>query len=88
MAVLIIDSWQSYCSECRKPAAWTENGHELVLGYGPDNGKAGCGAVWEGISSGYLNLLIRFENGDWPQHFPEWMRRLPIVNHWGFTPSE
>lgn len=43
--VLEIGSWSSHCSVCRRDADISPT-HHVLLGYGKDNGKPGCGAKY------------------------------------------
>lgn len=47
MATLLIGGSSSHCSNCRRDASPHEDGHFTLLGYGPDNGKPGCGEPWD-----------------------------------------
>ena len=54
MATLEMGYTSSNCSECKKEfrpssAACNESGHFTVLGYGPDNGSAGCQEKWDKV---------------------------------------
>lgn len=54
MATLEIGYSSSHCADCRinfknASAAPNEAGHYTVLGYGPENGTAGCQQKWDKI---------------------------------------
>lgn len=53
MAVLVVGSWMSRCGRCGRDADPHESGHYTLLGYGTDNGKPGCMAKWDTITSEY-----------------------------------
>lgn len=44
------DSRCGYCGKSANPAQFT---HEVLLGYGPDNGRPGCGVRWKYVASTY-----------------------------------
>lgn len=47
MATILIGGSSSICSNCSLSASPNEDGHFTLLGYGPDNGKPGCGEPWD-----------------------------------------
>jgi len=79
MAIMEISSWYTTCSECGRDTAWTPT-HEVLLGYGPDNGKPGCGAEFTAVTFTY-----RFMDEEDPRDsdeigwYPQWMKDLPLV---------
>jgi hypothetical protein len=58
MTLLIINRTDSRCGACGKACDPREKRHATILGYGPDNGKPGCGAVWTHATSHYVGLGI------------------------------
>ena len=57
MATLEIGHSNSKCLDCRKAGKpfWAnphERGHYTVLGYGPENGSAGCNQLWTEVVDG------------------------------------
>lgn len=50
---LIINRSDSQCGDCGRSADPNETAHTTLLGYGPDNGKPGCGSKWEKVTSDY-----------------------------------
>lgn len=45
-ATRIVDDWSTRCNNCGKPSNLGAR-HAVILGYGDDNGEAGCGIVYE-----------------------------------------
>ena len=52
-AVIEIGGWSSHCSNCHREATYSETNHFTLLGYGPDNGRPGCGARFVAMESPY-----------------------------------
>lgn len=55
---LYIGRWSSSCGACGKPANLSEKGHFTLLGYGEDNGKPGCGTIWEYVTPTYVGPKV------------------------------
>jgi hypothetical protein len=48
-----MNRFDSRCGECGKPCNPTGKTHDIILGY-VDNGKPGCGARWDRVTSDYV----------------------------------
>ena len=57
---LIVGSWSSHCGNCGKAANPQSETHDVVLGYGPENGTPGCGVRWTQVESEYGQDLSQF----------------------------
>lgn len=49
MAVVAIGRSSSRCMSCRKGAGLDTDRHNVIVEYGPDTGKPGCGEVWTAV---------------------------------------
>lgn len=78
MAIMEIGSWYTKCSACGRDTDWSPT-HEVLLGYGPDNGKPGCGAEFTAVSftTIYPHMPEDPRVGD--DRYPQWMKELPLV---------
>lgn len=80
MATMEIGSWYTKCSACGRDTDWSPT-HEVLLGYGPDNGKPGCGAVFDAVS--FTTIVPWWTPGYDPRQdddrYPQWMKDLPLV---------
>jgi len=65
---LYINRWDSTCGNCGGSANPKETAHFTLLGYGPQNGQPGCGAIWRKVSTmAYgdgINDIIRIMRPD------------------------
>lgn len=61
-ATLIVDRWHTTCNNCGRECTSSEDKHDTILGYGPDNGSEGCGIVWTHITSDYIGPYCDREN--------------------------
>lgn len=52
-ATVLVGSWSSHCNNCGKPCSYTSKTHDVILGYGEENGSPGCGIEWKFIFSEY-----------------------------------
>lgn len=55
MNTLIIGSWSSRCGSCGKDADPHHLTHDVILGYGSQNGQPGCMVRWDSVTSEYDN---------------------------------
>jgi len=80
MAQLVINTSDSYCGSCRKPASMYESGHYTILGW-VENGSEGCGAVWDSVTSDYLDISRHLaEPNPGGFGFAENLRGLPVYS--------
>ncbi len=56
--LLIVNRWDSRCGECGKSCDPSAKTHDIVYGYGSDNGSPGCGAEWDRLASDYVGAGI------------------------------
>lgn len=78
MAQIIINRSESRCGNCGKGAFMEETGHNTIAGY--NGGQPGCGAIWDSVSSDYLNIpaiLVAGSEGYW---FASNLRGLPVYD--------
>lgn len=54
-AVLQVGSFSSRCGACGRSADPSAATHDVLLGYGTDNGQPGCGATFTAVSSDYCD---------------------------------
>lgn len=52
MVAIVVYDWYSQCGECGRDCDPKELNHDTLLGYGPDNGKPGCGAEFTHLEMG------------------------------------
>lgn len=83
MATVQIGSSMSKCLGCGKSAGPDDDGHTTIYGYGPENGKPGCGEPWTAVELEYS----RYDDDtkDWQPvigYVFENLRGLPIVGVW------
>lgn len=52
---VIIGGWNSHCNNCGRGCSPSDEtrGHGVLLGWGDDNGKPGCGIKWKYATSEY-----------------------------------
>lgn len=56
--LLIINSFDSRCGECGKSCQPHSKTHDVVLGYGPENGSPGCGVEWDRVTTHYFGTAM------------------------------
>lgn len=56
MNILFIDRSNSRCGACGKGADPAEKQHDTIIEYSPNTGRPGCGAIYEAVSTNYVNL--------------------------------
>lgn len=52
-ATVIIGGWHSRCNNCGKECNFHSKTHDVILGYGDDNGMPGCGIEWTHVLQEY-----------------------------------
>lgn len=82
MATLLIYGSSSTCSNCNRDASPREDGHFTLLGYGPDNGKPGCGERWDrAIHMTHYGYRFTPENAVQPGYFSDHVNELLIAEY-------
>ncbi len=56
--VLSIGTWSSKCVACGRSVDPMSKSHDTIVGYGPDNGKPGCGKTFTHVMSDYIGAGI------------------------------
>jgi len=76
MADIYINRSDSRCGDCGAAADMYEKGHYTVIGW--DEPTKGCGAIWDGVRSDYMNIPELLASGDRGYFFAEHLRGLPV----------
>lgn len=58
IATLHIGGWSSRCGVCGKSCNPSSKTHDVLLGYGEENGTPGCGVEWTHVASDYAGTDI------------------------------
>lgn len=58
---LVVDRFSSRCGDCGKSANPFSETHDVILGYGSDNGSPGCDVRWENVTSDYVSPNVKQE---------------------------
>lgn len=53
-ATLVIGRYNSRCNACGQECNPHDDIHNIILGYEPGNGDAGCGIAWQYVTTNYL----------------------------------
>jgi hypothetical protein len=53
-ATVMVGRFHSHCNACGQECDPSTETHDRILGYGPNNGDAGCGIAWQYVYSTYL----------------------------------
>ena len=82
MATLLIGGSSSICSNCSLDASPGEDGHFTLLGYGPNNGKPGCGELWDrAVYVYHVGIKYTAENVTRPGWFSDHVNNLLIAEY-------